>query len=69
MPVKNFGIVTPSEYNGLPLMEAQKKAMEAGFTTRIVEDNGKSFIVTSDLKSNRINFRVLNNIIIDTYTG
>jgi hypothetical protein len=66
---KNFGIITPDQWVGLTLEEAQQRATNDGFTWRITEVDGKSFIVTMDLKSNRINFRVRNNKIIEAYTG
>lgn len=65
----NFGIVTPQDYIGLSLEEAKQKATENGFTTRIVEVDGNSLMLTEDLKNYRINFRVRNNKIIDAYPG
>ena len=67
--MKNFGIVTETEWIGLNLQDAQKKAEKDGFTTRIVEIDNKPLIVTHDLKQNRINFRVRGNIITQVYTG
>lgn len=66
---KNFGIVDPSKYNGLTVEEARSLAEEDGLTHRIVEVDGNSFILTMDLKTDRVNFRVRNNIITDTFTG
>ena len=66
---KNFGIVDPLEYRGLIINEAEQIATQNGFTTRIVESDGKSLIVTMDLKPNRLNFRVKNNVVIDVYPG
>jgi len=65
----NFGIVTPTEWIGLTLESAKTKAESQGFTHRITEINGNSLIVTMDLKPNRLNFRIYNNIITDVYTG
>ena len=65
----NFGIVTPTEWIGLTLENAKTKAEAQGFTHRITEINGNSLIVTMDLKPNRLNFRIYNNIITDVYTG
>ena len=66
---RNFGIITPSQWVGLTLEEAQTKATNDGFTTRITEIDGKSLILTMDLKSNRINFRIRNNKVVEAYTG
>jgi len=67
--LQNFGILTPSHYIGLSLKDAQEKAKEQGFTTRVTEVDGSSLIITEDLKSNRINFRLSNNVVTDVYTG
>lgn len=66
---KNFGIVNPDDYKGLIINEAEQIALQNGFITRIVEENGVSKILTMDLKSDRINFRIKNNIVIDVYPG
>jgi hypothetical protein len=63
------GMVTSRDYEGLPLEQALKKAISSGFTPRIVEENGKSFMLTMDLVPNRINFRVRNDVIIEAYPG
>lgn len=67
--VDNFGLVSVSDYKGLTLNEAKTKAESKGFTTRVVEIDGKSLIVTHDLKNNRLNFRVKSDVIIDVYPG
>jgi len=66
---KNFGIVNPSDYLGLTLEIAKVKAKEDGFSPRVVELDGSSIMLTEDLKNNRINFRVKNNLVIDVYPG
>lgn len=66
---KNFGLITPSDWKGLTLEEAQLKAETDGFSYRIVERDGEAFILTMDMKSNRINFRVSGDIVIEAYTG
>ena len=66
---KNFGIITPSEWKGLTLEDAKKKATNEGFTTRISEIDGRSLMLTMDFKSDRINFRVRDNKIVEAYTG
>lgn len=66
---RNFGMVTPSEYIGLTLEEAIEKATREGFTTRIAERDGTVYFLTQELKNNRINFRVKNNLIKDAFPG
>lgn len=68
-PLRNFGMITPDEYIGKSYGDARKYAEDGGFTTRIVEENGVSKILEMDVKSNRLNFRIKNNIIIDVYGG
>ena len=65
----NFGIVTPTEWVGLEIDKAYEQAKVRGFVGRIVEQDGRAFIVTMDLKPNRINFRVSNGTVTDVYTG
>ena len=69
MALRNGGIIRQGEYNGKTLKEAFEYATEGGFTTRIVEEDGKALMVTADSKSNRINFRVRQGIIIDAFGG
>ena len=69
MEIKNFGIVTESDYVGLTLQKAEELAKHNGFTYRITELDGTSLMVTADYKSNRLNFRVKKNIIIGVYPG
>mgnify|MGYP006351114929 FL=1 len=54
---------------GKTLQEAIKYANDGGFTTRITEENGKAYMVTADFKTNRLNFRVRDGIVIDVYGG
>ena len=61
--------ITEKEWIGLSLNEANQRAESIGYTTRIVEENGNSYMVTADFKSNRLNLRVRDNIIIGLYTG
>jgi len=66
---KNFGIVGDKEYKGMNLEDAQKMAEQNGFSSRVVEIDGKSLMVSAEIKNNRINFRVRNNIITEAYPG
>ncbi len=52
------------EFIGLSLIDAQKKAADLNFITRVVSLEGKRFIITQDLRTNRLNFTVLNGKII-----
>lgn len=63
------GMVTSREYEGLALEEATEKAKSRGFTVRIVEQDGKAFMLTMDFINNRINFRVRNGLILEAYAG
>ncbi len=69
MALRNGGIISVSEYVGKTLQEAIKYANDGGFTTRITEENGKAYMVTADFKTNRLNFRVRDGIVIDVYGG
>jgi hypothetical protein len=69
MSVKNFGIITESEWIGLSIKDAIEKARVDGFTHRIVEENGVGYMVTHDLKADRINFRVNNDTVTAAYGG
>ena len=67
--MNNFGMITEAEWIGLTLNDAQKRADIQGFTYRIVEQNGTSLMVDANYKSNRLNFRINNNLVIGLYTG
>ena len=67
--LRNGGLITQSEYKGKTLEEATKYANDGGFTTRVVEEDGKPFMLTMDFRSDRLNFRVLNGFVIEAYGG
>jgi len=69
MSLKNFGIITEKDYVGKTLEEAEKKAKNDGFTTRVVEKDGQQYMVTMEYRTDRINFRVRNNIVTSIYGG
>ena len=69
MSVKNFGMITESEWIGLTIKEAIEKAEAWGFNYRIVEENGRPLMVTSDIKANRINLRLMDNKVVGVYGG
>lgn len=68
-PLRNFGMITPNEYIGKLYSDARKYAEDGGFTTRIVEENGVSKMLEMDVKADRLNFRIKNNIVTDVYGG
>lgn len=61
--------ITEKEWIGLTLTEAIEKANNIGYTHRIVEQNGKHMMLGMDVKSNRINLRVYNEVVTAAYTG
>jgi len=69
MALRNNGMITQGEYNGKTLEEATQYAKDGGYTVRIVEQDGQSFILTMDYRMDRINFRVKAGYVIDAYGG
>ena len=69
MGLRNNGIIRQGEYEGKTLEEATKYANDGGYTVRIVEENGNSFMLTMDINANRINFRIKSGFVIDAYGG
>jgi hypothetical protein len=67
--LKDFGMITESEFTGRTLEIATKKAEDDGFTIRIVEKDGQMFMLTMDFRADRINFRIRNNIVTAAYGG
>ena len=67
--LRNNGIYSKEEYVGKSLEEATKYAEQGGFTIRIVEKEGVPLMLTHDVKGNRLNFRLKNNIVIDVFGG
>ena len=67
--LRNGGIISKEEYVGKTLKEATKYAEDGGFTTRIVEKNGKALMIDMDAKTNRLNFRVRDEFVIDVFGG
>ena len=61
--------ITESQWVGLTLAEAIDKSKAIGYVHRIVEENGNSLIVAADAKSNRVNLRLRDNIVIGVFTG
>ncbi len=67
--LRNNGVFSKQEYVGKTIEEATKYAEEGGFSVRIVEKDGQTYMLTMDLKPNRLNFRVNSGFITDVYGG
>ncbi len=67
--LRDNGIITEKQYVGKTLDEATKYAEEGGFVVRIVEVDGNSKMLTMEVKSNRINFRVVSGYVTAAYGG
>jgi hypothetical protein len=65
----NVSPITENEWKGLTLKEGIQKAESIGYVWRIVEENGKPLMVPYDNKSNRVNFRLRDDVIIAVYPG
>ena len=68
-PLRNFGVITPSEYIGKTYQEARKYAEDGGFITRIVEENGIALMMDMSANSSRINFRVRDGFVTAAFGG
>ena len=58
-----------TKYIGLNISQAFKLASQQDYKARIVEENGKGYVVTTDFLPNRLNFVVENNLIIKVTLG
>jgi hypothetical protein len=63
------GLVASRDYEGLPVEEAKEKARQNGLDPRIVEADGRSLMLTVELKSHRVNFRVHQGVVIEAWAG
>lgn len=54
---------------GLVEDEARKAAAEEGFTVRITRRDGESFVVTRDLRADRVNFNIENGVVVCASVG
>jgi hypothetical protein len=68
-PLRNNGMITKNEYVGKTIQQASQYAEEGGFTTRVVEVDGKSIMLDYNVNDRRLNFRVSNNIVTDVFGG
>jgi hypothetical protein len=67
--LRNNGIITEKEYVGKSLEEATQYAKDGGFEVRVVEVDGDAKMLTMDVKSNRINFRVRGGYVASAFGG
>jgi hypothetical protein len=67
--LRDNGMITEREYLGKSLEEATQYANDGGFEVRVVEVDGQSKMLTMEVKSNRINFRVKGGYITSAYGG
>lgn len=67
--LRNNGIITKNEYVGKTYDEAKKYAEEGGFTTRIVEEDGRAHMLDYDVNEKRLNFRLRNDFVTDVFGG
>lgn len=67
--LKNFGMFTESDYTNRTIEECSKIAENNGYSTRIIEKDGESFIFTMDFRSDRINLRVKRDVVIGASVG
>ena len=61
--------ISESEWTGLSLQDAIKKAEGIGYTWRIVEENGNAKMLEYNVRSNRVNLRLRDNFVVGVYTG
>jgi len=50
---------------GMKLEDASKLLTENGYSIRVINENGSPLMITSDIKSNRVNVFVINGYIDD----
>jgi hypothetical protein len=67
--LRDNGIITEKQYVGKTLDEAAKYAEDGGFVVRVVEVDGNSKMLTMEVISNRINFRVIGGYVTAAYGG
>lgn len=58
-----------NEFLGLEKDKAIALCLSQGFTYRVEYEDGEYFIVTMDLRIDRVNFSIENNIVISSHIG
>lgn len=51
------------ELEGLPLDQFKEEATKRGFRTQVIEENGKSFVITCEYCFDRVNVAVNDGIV------
>lgn len=57
------------EVLGLTEIEAVAKVQAAGFVARVVEKNGEYFMVTQDIRTNRVNLSITEGVVTRAIIG
>ena len=65
-PVKNV-IANGVEFIGMQKHKAFAACVEKNMSYRVVHENGQNFIITMDIRMDRVNFSI-NNDVITAYT-
>ena len=68
-PLRDFGMIKKNDYVGKSYSDAKQYAEDGGFNVRVVERDGVSEMLPMDTKSDRLNFRLSNNIVSDVFGG
>lgn len=63
---ENFKI---TDWLGKPEQEVRRAAHAAGYSSRVVEEDGRFFTVTRDYNTNRLNLRVAKGIVYQIDVG
>lgn len=62
-------IVDVSRFVGMELEEATKLAEQKGLLTRVTARDGETFMVTADLRTDRVNFTVVKDQVMTADIG
>ena len=54
---------------GMARQEAEGELVKQGYTTRVVQEDGKSFEMTAEFRFDRMNLVVENGLIVRAYVG
>lgn len=54
---------------GLLIDEAKLECINNGFTFRTTKKDGNNYMITSDMKFNRVNFEIENNTVVKATAG
>jgi hypothetical protein len=57
------------ELVGLPKLDSEKIVFILGFAYRVTVEDGVAYIVTQDFRTDRINVKLENGIVVEAYIG